>query len=187
MATPPIPPSARGQLLVATPSLLDPNFARSVVLVLEHGADGALGIVLNRPTDAVVGDAVPAWADAAPPPAVVFLGGPVALDAAIALAAGRAEGTSAGFTELFGGIGTVDLGREEREHIDRVRVFAGHAGWGPGQLEGEIAEGSWFVVAASPLEDAFTGAPGELWSTVLRRQGGRVSWFANFPADRSSN
>jgi putative transcriptional regulator len=192
----PEPPSIRGRLLVATPSLTDPNFARAVVLMLEHGADGALGVVLNRPTDAVLHDVLPDWAAAGAPPAVVYVGGPVAPDAAIALAAGPALGSSAGsadrfaepFAELFDGVGTVDLGRDEaREHIDRLRVFAGYAGWGAGQLESEVAEGSWFVVAATPLEDVFCEAPGELWATVLRRQGGRVAWFANFPPDPTSN
>jgi putative transcriptional regulator len=181
-------PSTRGRLLVATPSLTDPNFARTVILVLEHGDDGALGVVLNRPTDAELDRAVPGWSSVAAPPAVVYVGGPVAAGAAIALASGRGTGPGGGFTALFGGIGTVDLGREEeREHVDRIRVFAGYAGWAPGQLEAEIGEGSWFVVAASPLEDAFCRAPEHLWSGVLRRQGGRLSWFANFPVNASSN
>src|SRR5687768_2508756 len=128
----------RGKLLVATPDLEDPNFFRTVVLMLEHTDDGALGVVLNRPTIAELTEPLPAWAPMAAEPAVVFTGGPVQPEAAIGL--GRrtpGEGEPDGFAALFGDLGTVDLERPPDAVvpvIDRIRVFAGYAGWGPGQL-----------------------------------------------------
>ena len=187
----------RGQLLVATPDLQDLNFSRTVVLVLEHSPEGALGVVLNRPSDTPLRDALPEWSLLSPEPSVVFFGGPVQPESAIALGRragtgeGGTEGTDegSGFAALFGGLGTVDLERAPEdvgEPVDRVRVFAGYAGWGPGQLEGELEANGWFVVDADRT-DAWSSDPESLWRTVLRRQRGPLRVFANFPADPSSN
>jgi putative transcriptional regulator len=178
--------SARGRLLVATPDLRDPNFARTVVLVLEHGSEGALGIVLNRPTDVRVADALPDWAAACAPPACLFLGGPVQPEAVIAVgqvAAGAAA--VEGYRELYDGLGTVDLDADATG-FEAVRVFVGYAGWSPGQLEGELAAGGWIVVDRAP-GDARASSPSELWRDVLRRQPGRVAMFALAPEDPSVN
>ncbi|HMF04190.1 MAG TPA: YqgE/AlgH family protein [Acidimicrobiia bacterium] len=181
--------SARGRLLVATPTLYDPNFFRSVVLVLEHGADGALGVVLNRPSDTAVGENLPDWDRVASEPGVVFVGGPVAPDAAIGVArAGNAEHAE-GWAPLFGHLGTIDLGRDPVElpvDVQNVRVFAGYAGWSEGQLDNELDSGGWFVVDAAP-DDVFTSEPGRLWASVLRRQGGRLAMFASAPPHPSLN
>jgi putative transcriptional regulator len=182
------PETLRGRLLVATPPLVDPNFDRSVVLVLEHGEEGALGIILNRPTDATLTAVLPEWHAHASAPDVVFSGGPVAPEAVIALARGGA-GSDAGWVPVLDDVGSVDVGRQPDElgfRIDALRVFAGYAGWGPGQLEGELSEQAWFVVSTQP-SDPFSDRPEDLWRDVLRRQRGRVAMFAHFPADPMSN
>jgi putative transcriptional regulator len=181
--------SERGRLLIATPTLYDPNFFRTVVLVLEHGDTGALGVVLNRPSQTPVGESLPDWTGVATDPGVVFEGGPVSPDAAIGLARASAADATDGFAPLFGYVGTVDLARPPPElpvDIQNLRVFAGYAGWSAGQLDGEVESGGWFVFDAAP-DDVFTSAPTELWASVLRRQGGRMAMFANAPAHPSVN
>jgi len=182
----------KGRLLVATPNLEDPNFERTVILVLEHGPDGALGVVLNRPSELDVAEPLPEWARAAAHPPVVFIGGPVAPSAAVCLARVCRHGGAEGWQPLLGlgtGIGTLDLDSDPDDAIPRleeIRVFAGYAGWGPGQLEAEITEAGWFVVDTE-ADDPLSPAPEGLWSAVLRRQRGALSLFAAYPADPSMN
>lgn len=182
--------SLTGRLLVATPALRDPNFERTVVLLVAHEEGGALGVVLNRATEVPVVEVLEGWSVLASDPAVVFEGGPVQPEAAICLARTRAGiGRLAGFNRVSGAVGTVDLSSEPgklREALVGVRVFAGYAGWAPGQLEGEISAGSWFVFDALP-GDAFVSRPDDLWPMVLRRQGGLLAAVAIFPADPSAN
>jgi len=178
----------KGRLLVATPNLSDPNFFRTVVLIIEHGDDGALGVVLNRPSELEVAEPLPAWAEVAAQPPVVFVGGPVSPSSAICLArVGTADGD--GWEPLVGSVGAVDLNLDPDETTPRpqeVRVFAGYAGWGPRQLEAEILSGGWFVVDAEP-GDALVQVPDDLWSAVLRRQPGRLAMFAHYPPDPTMN
>jgi putative transcriptional regulator len=183
-----IPSPLRLRLLVATPPLVDPNFDRTVVLLLEHGDEGALGVVLNRPTGTPLDEAVPEWAGLATGPPVVFAGGPVAPDAVIALGLSLESKERDGWMPIEGGLGTVDLGRapDEVPELDTLRVFAGYAGWAPGQLEGELERGAWFVVVLD-IDDVFGDDPQDLWRRVLKRQGGRLAMFANCPADPSTN
>ncbi len=181
--------SVRGRLLVATPSLYDPNFFRSVVLVLEHGEGGALGVVLNWPSDTAVDETLPNWNRLASSPGVVFVGGPVSPDAAIGVARVGTDEQAEGWAPLLGHLGTVDLGRDPVElpvNVQNLRVFAGYAGWSEGQLDGELDAGGWFVVDAAP-DDVFTSEPDRLWASVLRRQGGRLAMFASAPPHPSSN
>lgn len=181
--------SVRGRLLVATPSLYDPNFFRAVVLVLEHGEDGALGVVLNRPSDAAVGETLPGWGRVASEPDVVFVGGPVSPDAAIGVARVGEVNDAEGWAPLFGHLGTVHLGRDPLDlpvDVQNLRVFAGYSGWSEGQLDGELDAGGWFVVDAAP-DDVFTSEPDRLWVSVLRRQGGRLAMFASAPPHPSLN
>jgi putative transcriptional regulator len=181
-----------GRLLVATPVLQDPNFHRTVVLLLEHGPGGALGLVLNRPTPAVAGGMLSRWQEQLVPPGVVFAGGPVQTDAAICLA--RSPGTdtsviSPSWQPLFDGLGTLDVGSDPSDvavPIDAVRMFAGYAGWGEGQLDTEIEAGAWWVVRSRP-DDALGDEPDGLWRTVLQRQSGPVAAAANFPVDPAVN
>jgi len=179
-----------GHLLVATPALRDPNFERTVVLLVAHEEGGALGVVLNRATEVPVSEVLAGWGAIASEPAVVFEGGPVQPDAAICLARSRTtKGDSRGFSRVDGPIGTVDLTLDPetmRDELLEVRVFAGYAGWSPGQLEEEIATGSWLTFKALP-GDPFTGRPDDLWAMVLRRQGGMYAAVALYPTDPTMN
>ncbi|HET9728209.1 MAG TPA: YqgE/AlgH family protein [Acidimicrobiia bacterium] len=181
--------SLRGRLLVATPPLVDPNFDRTVVLVLEHGDDGALGIVLNRPSATALGEILPEWSPLASGPRVVFTGGPVMPEAVIALGRVGPPGGAEGFVSLLHDLVTLDLDRDPLDlgaPLDSLRVFVGYAGWGPGQLENELAQHAWFVVDVEP-DDVFADHPEQLWRTVLRRQRGHVALFANYPEDATVN
>jgi putative transcriptional regulator len=179
----------KGRLLVATPALGDPNFDRTVVLVLEHNEDGAIGVVLNRPTATDVAEPLPGWHRLAADPPVVFVGGPVAPDAAICLVRSWPDESVEAYQPLIDSLGTVDLSIDPDEvssALQAVRVFVGYAGWSSGQLEDEIQAGAWFVVDAVP-EDALSSDPDRLWEAVLRRQRGRLAMFANFPPNPTFN
>jgi putative transcriptional regulator len=185
--------SSTGRLLVAGPRLVDPNFVRTVVFICRHDDDGALGVVLNRPTGLPVADALPGWVEALAPPHVVFLGGPVQPDMAVALALLAAEqagrGDSEEWTPIDDRLGLINLSAspaDELGSLERLRVFAGYAGWAAGQLDFEVSSGDWWVLPAEG-EDPFTAAPGGLWRRVLRRQAGPVALFADFPPDPSLN
>ena len=182
--------SLTGRLLVATPALRDPNFERTVVLLVAHEEGGALGVVLNRATEVPVAEVLDAWAGLACEPSVVFEGGPVQPEAAICLARTKVGvARLVGFNSVSGTVGTIDLSGDPekiREALVSVRVFAGYAGWSPGQLESEISGGSWFVFDALP-GDAFVSRPDDLWPMVLRRQGGLMAAVAIFPADPTAN
>lgn len=162
--------SLKGQLLIAAPQLAD-YFRRSVVLVLEHNEDGAMGVVLNRPTETPVAEAVPDLADLAGEDSLVHAGGPVNPDTVIAL------GDVDGKPEL---LGPDDTELEPR----RLRVFAGYAGWAPGQLDGELEEEAWITEPADP-DDPF--AEGDLWPEVLQRKGGGYALLATMPPDPRLN
>ena len=177
-----------GRLLVATPALGDPNFDRTIVLVLAHSDEGAVGVVLNRPTDLEVDGAVPGWDQLAADPRVFFEGGPVAQAGVIALARVGAGRAADGWVEVVDGVGTVDLNTDATlvGGVEEVRLFAGYAGWSAGQLEMEIEAGAWFIVDAEP-GDALSPDPERLWSQVLRRQPGRLAMLSTFPADIELN
>lgn len=184
-------PSTKGRLLVATPPLEDPNFDRTVVYMIEHHADGALGVVVNRPSDEALGPPLERWDDLQAPPGTVFDGGPVERSALIALAltSRDVDETSEALTPVSGRVVSADLTTDPAVLTDglrTVRVFRGYAGWGPGQLDGEIAAGAWIVLDAEP-DDPFSTDPDQLWRTVLRRQGGRLAWLARAPDDLSVN
>ena len=183
--------ATKGRLLVATPPLEDPNFDRTVVYVLEHHAEGALGVVLNRPTDELLGEPLERWSDLLSEPATVFHGGPVEIDALIALALSKQlliEATDE-LSPVAGRVASADLTLDPAfvaGAVNAVRVFRGYAGWGPGQLDGEIEAGAWLVLDAEH-DDVFATEPDVLWRTVLRRQGGRLAWLADAPDDLSAN
>ena len=180
--------SLRGKLILAGPTLLDPNFRRTVVLIAEHTEEGAMGLVLNRPAETTVAEAVPDLAWLADSDANVFVGGPVAETAVIVLAEfDRPELAGALVDEDLGFIGA---DADDPDHLSgairRARVFAGHAGWGPGQLEDELAEEAW-IIEPPKREEIFTEDPAELWATVLRRKGHRYALLATMPEDPSLN
>jgi len=180
--------STKGRLLLATPPLGDPNFDRTVVFVLDHSSEGAVGVVLNRPSGELDIDGLEDWRPLMSQPQEVFSGGPVEEDSLIALGTAQGRNPDA-WGDLDGGLGTVDLSLhpvETADRIERLRLFRGYAGWGGGQLDAEISVGAWMVFDATE-DDIFSERPQELWRDVLRRQGGRVAWVANAPDDLSLN
>ncbi len=174
-----------GRLVVATHELIDRGFARSVVLVLAHDPeDGAAGVVLNRPTPADLPGRLQTWAPLAAPPAVMFRGGPVSRDSVIGLGEVAGDTGPPGWQQVTGTVGVVDLAAgagAPRTGLRWVRLFSGYAGWGGGQLEGEIASGAWFVVDADRT-DGCTAEPEGLWRAVLARQGGLFTTVPDDPA-----
>ncbi len=189
-----------GCLLVSTPALDDPNFNRRVILVLDHGLHGALGVVIDRPGGVTVDQLMPRWHALATAPAELFTGGPVARNSLIGLvrlvsreaaaegAAGRPEGWRM-VVDDDRPIGTVDLATDPDALGDAVvaaRLFSGYAGWESGQLEDEIEEGSWYVVRAEG-RDPISADPEGLWRRVLKRQGGALALVAGFPVDPAHN
>jgi putative transcriptional regulator len=179
--------SLRAQLLVASPQLADPNFARTVVLITEHNDEGAMGIVLNRPATTTVTEAAPELERLVLPGDDVFVGGPVQPSSVIVLAEWDTPGEVA--VPVFDGIGFVGAESDPEElarTVDRARVFAGFAGWGPGQLETELERDDWILEPALP-GDVFTEAPEDLWSEVLDRKGGEYALVARMPLDPSLN
>lgn len=136
--------SLRGRLLIAAPSLYD-YFRRTVVLVIEHNEDGAMGVVLNRTSETLVGEVVPALAELADADELVRVGGPVSPDAIVAL--GEFGDPSEAGAAVIGGLGTLDPERSNGSLV-RLRVYAGYAGWSAGQLEQEIAQNAWLTVEA---------------------------------------
>lgn len=183
-----------GDLLVATPDLVDPNFERSVVLLLDADDDGALGVVLNRPTGVAVQEILPDWVQRVGAPDVLFQGGPVSTDSALAVGASMTLGTDpnvepVGFRRLYDDVGIVDLDTPTDligPALTHLRIFAGYAGWGAEQLLDEIGSGAWYVVP-SRTADLFGDDPLRLWQRVLRRQPGELAWVATRPADPTMN
>jgi putative transcriptional regulator len=181
--------SLRGKLIIATPPLVDENFDRAVVLMLEHSNEGALGVILNRPTEDDVEDMLEAWAPYAAQPRVLFQGGPVEPGAVIGLARMGSTDATEDWAPVVDRLGTVDLRRSPGDvepDVQVMRLFVGYAGWDAGQLEGELEVGAWIVADAEP-DDAFATDPEELWRNVLRRQRGRIGWLATFPDDPELN
>jgi putative transcriptional regulator len=178
--------SLRGKLLVAAPSLLDPNFARAVVLICEHGDEGALGLVLNRRTDVEVGAAVPELVELLDPDERLWSGGPVQPASIVLLAEFDDPGDA---LMVSGSVGLVledaDVDALEGATL-RARAFVGYAGWGPGQLEAELETEDW-IVAPSESDDAFDEEPSTLWSRALERMGGEYALLATFPPDPRLN
>jgi len=173
--------STARKLLVATPEMLDPNFVRCVILMIEHDEKGALGVVLTQPTGLELRDLLPAWGEVAAPPSNVFRGGPVSPEVAITLADAPGDPPS-DFMPIVGNVGLVDAGQppESMGGVLRARVFSGYSGWTAGPLEFENVAKSWFVVEPN-TDDPFDPEPDTLWDRVLTRQKGLLSWYVDFP------
>lgn len=183
----------RGRLLVATPAIETGPFMRSVVFMLDHDADGALGVIVNRPLESDVDDVLPDWASLVNAPVCLFDGGPVAMDSALALGvlarpAGDSGAPPIGWRQMAGRVGLVDLDGPLPTHgeFTGLRVFAGYAGWAPGQLEDEIEEGAWLIIDARD-EDLVSPQPETLWREVLRRLDTDARFLTTFPDDPSAN
>ena len=180
-----------GMLLVSAPGMFSPEFARTVVLVLEHDADHTLGVVLNRRSEVAVANVMDAgWAELAAKPQAVHIGGPVSPESAVGLgvtAAGAPENPY--LNRLANRLVLVDLNAsplEVSELLDGIRIFAGYAEWAPGQLDEEISRGDWFVAPALP-SDVVASAGVDLWGDVMRRQAMPLPLFATFPANIEDN
>jgi putative transcriptional regulator len=178
--------SARGQLLIAGPTLLDPNFRRTVVLVIEHNDEGALGLVLNRSSENRVGDLAPELDVLVDPGSSLFVGGPVAPAGVIVL--GRFERPEECALVSFDDVGVLraENSLDNPPELLAARAFVGHSGWGPGQLDAELESGDWILEPAT-ASDAFCAEPEGLWSEVLARKGGSYALVARMPADPSLN
>ncbi len=177
--------SLAGKLLISSPSLVDPNFRRTVVLMTHHDDEGAVGLVLSRPSELRIADAVPDLGELPCDDEVVYLGGPVQPEAVVVLVEldeprEDADPIVGRVAYMPPGVDTWELG------VSRARVFAGYSGWGPGQLEAELDEPAWIVARAEP-EDVFAPDPDQLWRTVLQRKGGMYSLIATMPYDPSRN
>ncbi len=181
-----------GVLLVATPELTDPNFSRTVVYLLAHGADGSVGLVINRRTETAVQNVLPGWTDHTVKPRALYSGGPVQMTGAMCLGVPRMGVSPAeisGVVGIAGSVVLVDLDADPGlvgAYLRGVRIFAGHSGWGDGQLEAEIDEGAWYVLASRP-DDVLAGPSVDLWFRVLKRQGFPLAWSAYRPKSPHSN
>ena len=178
--------SLRGKLLVASPALVDPNFARTVVLITEHSEDGAMGIVLNRPSETTLQEVAPELAAVAGD-GPIFVGGPVQPNALVLLAEFTDPDAAAWIVAADVGLASAELDLAELEGaVRRGRVYAGYSGWGEGQLEAELELESWIVEPPLPAE-LFPDDPETMWSDVLARKGGQYALIARMPADPSMN
>lgn len=181
--------SLRGQLLIASPKIVDPNFRRVVVYMAEHTEEGAMGLVLNRPAETTVAEAVPdlEWL-MGERDTTVWVGGPVSPTSVIVLA--EFDEPERAALVVDGALGFVPTDVDDRDAfaagVRRARIYAGHSGWGPGQLEAELEADSWIVEPAQPA-DVFTAEPDALWSRVLRRKGSEYVLLATMPMDPSLN
>ena len=187
-------PWVTGNLLVASPSLGHASFRRTVVAILEHDDDGALGVVLNRASDVPVAQVLPDWADRSAEPGTLFFGGPVGTDGVLGLVVGSVRVAPSGVARLVEPspgarpLATlVDLDQPETVPCGAsARLFAGYAGWAAGQLEAELAAEAWFVVPA--LESDLVAPRWDvLWRVVLARQQFPLNLLAGFPDDPSLN
>jgi putative transcriptional regulator len=179
--------SLQGKLLIAAPALGDPNFTRTVVLIASHTEEGALGLVLNRPLETPLVEIAPVLEQLTEPGAVLHSGGPVAPESAVLLA--DFADTSLAALLIFGDIGLPSASCELEDletGARRVRVFAGHSGWGPGQLDDELEQDAWFIGQLAP-DELWHPDSTLLWSTALSRKGGAYALLARMPDDPSVN
>lgn len=184
-----------GSLLLASTDLTEPTFARTVVYVIEHNEGGSLGVVLNRMSQTAVHNVMPSWTDLTASPRALFVGGPVKQDSALCLGVlrpGIEVGEDVGMREIrpvSGRVVLVDLDADPEMLagvLEGVRIFAGYAGWGIGQLDAEMDQDSWMLTSALP-RDVLAGAAVDLWATVLRRQPWPLPLLATHPIDVTGN
>lgn len=180
--------SLRGKLLLDGGQLHGSFFHRKVVLVCEHNAEGAFGLVLNEPTDKTIGEVVAAEIPPALQEHEVFLGGPVQTTALTYLHSDSflPDGNVLPNLEMGHSLeDLVDLG-ESFSGTKKIRCFAGYAGWSAGQLEGELQRKSWLIHPAT-IEHVFTPAPKGLWKQILQEKGWKYRLIAEGPENLSWN
>lgn len=181
--------STVGELLIATPAIGDGNFEQSVIFMLHHDGDGALGVIINEPSELAVAELLPRWADLSGEPAVIFDGGPVQKDGFIGVGRRIGEPGEGALVVPNSDVTTVDLDSDPalaRARVDKLRLFRGYSGWAPHQLDSELAAGAWFTVETEP-DDMWSADPSALYEQVLLRQQGDLRWFANAPLDPTQN
>lgn len=181
--------STVGKLLIATPAIGDGNFEQSVIMMLHHDGDGALGVIINEPTELAVAELLPRWADLTCDPAVIFSGGPVQKDGFIGVGRRVGEPGEGALVVPDSDLMTIDLDSDPVlavAQVDRLRLFRGYSGWAPHQLDTELAAGAWFTVETKP-DDMWSAEPSTLYEQVLLRQQGDLRWFANAPLDPTQN
>ena len=171
-----------GSLLVATPDMKDPHFARAVILVIAYTTDdGAMGLILNRPLTVDQMDThspIASWMESSQTPSTIFLGGPVEPNGYICMTPD---------SSALSGLRSVDIESISPVHLDGPhRVFRGYSGWGAGQLEDEVTFNSWYIVP-SHSTDLLTTSPDTLWNDVLQRQNGPLKKLGLFPTDPEVN
>lgn len=181
-----------GSLLIAAPDMPDPNFSRAIVYLIEHDHTGSLGVVITRHSETEVASILPAWADVCASPAVFHIGGPVKPDTGIALAvlsAGADGSYDVGLQQIEGRVHVVDLDSDPaqlRDRCDGLRVFVGYTGWAPGQLQGELDRGDWYVAPSLPT-DLLAPTHVDVWGEVLRRQDMPLPLYATYTGDGELN
>lgn len=176
-----------GQILVAMPLLTDPHFRKTVVLLCEHGEAGALGLVLNRPTDVEIGQLIEGFPDV-PGTRTVFQGGPVSQDGLLVLGRSAAKLEGLGVladTYLIEDLAALQDPARMGPHA-AARCYLGYAGWGPGQLEAEMGEGAWGLMAGDSSL-VFDADPAGLWRRMLIQHGGPWAVYGTMPDDPSVN
>jgi putative transcriptional regulator len=167
-------PSTAGRLLISSPAMSDSNFDRTVIFILEHAAEGAIGVVVNRQSKVDVAEAMPEWVHLLSVPSVFFVGGPVAQGAVLALGRADAVESTEDFALVNHSVGVIDVSKGPTGidvSLTELRLFTGYSGWSPGQLEQELSGGAWFVVDPEP-SDPLTDEPETLWTRLLKRQEG---------------
>lgn len=176
--------TTRGSLLVASPAMTDADFAFAVIFMLEHNDEGALGVVLTRPSELPVAELFDQWAPHCAAPAVVHRGGPVSPSSVISLGVASGAASPAAFNPINGGIGTIDLDAEPSDisGLQGIRAFGGYAGWSSGQLEAELHDEAWLVCIAHD-RDILHPNPAQLWWEVVGRQSGPTSLLQHYPEE----
>lgn len=181
---------SRGTFLVAAPQLKDPNFRQTVVLICEHGSGGSLGLVINRRTDQHIAEILPQATGLHEKAGFVYVGGPVQKDNLLILhRMGLEVPESRPIFDgvcLGGDLVTLEEAFTRGEEDGLVRVYMGYAGWAPGQLQFELATGSWLVLPAD-MKMVFARDPLSIWPTILRAQGGAFTLYATMPPDPALN
>lgn len=183
-------PLGKGIFLVASPALRDPNFRQAVVLLCEHGPEGALGVVVNRPTGILLSEALPQVPVLEGQRHVLFCGGPVQPNQVLLLY--RVNEAPQDTHHVFDG---VYLGGDVSalEHLltspseaEMFRAYIGYSGWAPGQLEMEMKTGSWITLPADPAT-VFQKDPARVWPDIMRSLGKPYDFYAEMPFDPNLN
>lgn len=178
----------KGRLLISEPFLPDPNFERTVVLLCEHNEEGSFGFVLNKPSILKVNEVMQ---DLEGVENLVFVGGPVQQDTLHFIHRNASLENAVEIVEkiYWGGAFENLMAMLDSRQITAVdiRFFLGYSGWGPGQLDSELAQDSWIVCDYVTDQLLFDTGPDVMWRKALENMGGRFSMYSNYPVDPRLN